>query len=360
MNQNEHPPVVIAGGNTETARIDGISAAGASPDLMAHTPSADFEIVAEGHPVHAPVVPVSPSGCPTPAVMTRAVRDLLSFETIFVDAGLASPTSVSTLDVGANPGADIREEIAVPEAEQIIDSAQNLITTHETLQNSEELLLAETIPGGTTTALGVLTALGERQVVSSSLPTNPVSLKQETVQRGLQASGLEPGDAADDPVSALHTMGDPVLAAVTGLLRGAVEHDIEVILAGGTQMATAAALARHDGITEPLSLATTSFVAGDETAGISALTTDLDVSLCVTDPGFENRAHPALDGYVAGEAKEGVGMGGALFLTDQSDVTMETVREQCISVYDELVETSDSPAHVESSEQSQATHTPDE
>lgn len=41
---------------------------------MAHTPSADAEILVSGRPVRAPVVPVSPTGCPTSDVVTRAVR----------------------------------------------------------------------------------------------------------------------------------------------------------------------------------------------------------------------------------------------------------------------------------------------
>ena len=40
--------VILAAGTTETALIDGISAAGALPELMVHTPSADAEIVAYG------------------------------------------------------------------------------------------------------------------------------------------------------------------------------------------------------------------------------------------------------------------------------------------------------------------------
>ena len=57
--------LILAAGTTRTARIDGVSAAGADPDLRAHTPSADAEILEYGAPVRAPVTPVSPSGCPT-------------------------------------------------------------------------------------------------------------------------------------------------------------------------------------------------------------------------------------------------------------------------------------------------------
>ncbi|MEF8905439.1 MAG: TIGR00303 family protein [Haloarculaceae archaeon] len=246
---------VLIGGNTDTARIDGISAAGASPDAMLHTPSADLETVEYGRPVGAPVVPVSPSGCPTPAVVTRAVRELLDFDVLAVDAGLARPTAAPTIVLGDDVGSDIRTPRPVEAASDTFDAARRLGRSLP----EDELVIGEAIAGGTTTALGVLTALGEHPSVSSSLPENP------------------------------------------------------------------------------LSLATTSFIAEDETAAIRELTNDLDLELTVTDPGFDRSSHPAMDAYVAGEAKEGVGMGGALALADAAELPMDAVRERIVTVYDRLV-----------------------
>jgi hypothetical protein len=53
------------------------------------TPSADGEILAEGRPIRVPLSPVSPTGCPTPAVVTRAVRERFGFDPTIVDAGPA-------------------------------------------------------------------------------------------------------------------------------------------------------------------------------------------------------------------------------------------------------------------------------
>ncbi|MFC6737499.1 TIGR00303 family protein, partial [Halolamina salina] len=78
---------VLVAGTTQTAAIDGISAAGETPASMAHTPAADAEILAYGRPVFAPIVPVSPAGCPTPGLVTRAVRDLVDFDLVVADAG---------------------------------------------------------------------------------------------------------------------------------------------------------------------------------------------------------------------------------------------------------------------------------
>lgn len=235
--------------------------------------------------------------------------------------------------MGATPGADIRHAEALPAAASVFQTAR----TFAAALPDDELVLAETIPGGTTTALGVLTALGERPVVSSSLPTNPLARKRKLVDGGLGASGLEPGGADGEPITALRAVGDPVLAAVAGMIVGATESDTDVLLAGGTQMGAAAALARHAGVETALSLATTSFVAADERADIEAHAADFGLDLMVTDPDFEKDPHVAFEGYVAGEGKEGVGMGGALALAEQAGVSLTRVRERVTSIYERLV-----------------------
>lgn len=332
---------VLTIGNTETARIDGISAAGANPDLMVHTPSADAEILTYGRPTHAPVVPVSPSGCPTPAVVSRAARELLEFESLVIDAGAASPTTAPTVTLPGTAGNDIRESIAVSEAATKFDAAREY---GQSLPD-DELIVSETIPGGTTTAMGVLTALGEQPAVSSSLPENPLELKRSVVAEGLEASGLTVGDAAGEPLKALRAVGDPVLAAVAGVTVGALESGTDVTLGGGTQMSAAAALVRHFGNSEQLFQTTTSFVATDDTANVQALAGTLNVELTVTNPEFTRTDHPAMDAYIRGEAKEGVGMGGALALIagSKTDLAMTDLHKQIFTVFDRLL--ADAPDH---------------
>ncbi|WP_424014261.1 nicotinate-nucleotide--dimethylbenzimidazole phosphoribosyltransferase [Halorubrum xinjiangense] len=341
--------LVVVAGTTATAAIDGISAAGADPELRVHTPSADLEIVEAGRPAPDSPVPVSPSGCPTPAVVTRAVRELLGPESLpveFLDAGLGAPTAAMARDVGASPGGDLREPEPVPEAATVFERARKLAPElaasdgdpdDEGTGDDTELLVAETIPGGTTTALGALTALGERAAVSSSLPANPIERKRRVVAEGLDASGLDPGDAAGDPIEAVRLAGDPVLAAVAGLVVGCADAGIDVTLAGGTQLAAAAALARHAGVDRPIPLATTSLVADDPTADLPALADDLDLRLAAAEPGFAESDHPALAAYARGEAKEGVGMGGALALAERAGIADAAVREQIAAVTDRLL-----------------------
>jgi len=325
--------LLLAAGTTHTARIEGISAAGADPKLMAHTPTADAEILIGGRPVRAPAVPVSPTGCPTPAVVTRAIREAVGFDVTVLDAGLSSPAGVEAVPLGASPGRDIREERAVPDAREVFEAARE---TGAGIDDGR-VFVAETIPGGTTTALGVLTALGEDWGVSSSLPENPLELKRRVVREGLDASGLDPGGAAGEPLRAIAGVGDPVLAAVVGLACGAAESGAEVTLAGGTQLLAAAAVLRHLGVDAPLSLATTSFVAGDGSTSLRDAADALDLELAVTDPGFDRSDHVAMARYVAGEAKEGVGMGGVLAYARTEGVGMAAVRESVEAVYDRLV-----------------------
>ena len=325
--------LVVVAGSTQTATIDGISAAGADADALPHTPSADLEILDYGEPVQSPVVPVSPTGCPTPAVVTRAVREHVGFDVTAVDAGLARPTAAPTVDIGDEPGADIRDVDPVPDADRLFERARSFAAGLP----DDEIAVAETIPGGTTTALGVLTALGERPAVSSSLPENPLPRKRRVVDAALATSDLAPGGAAGEPLRAVRRVGDPVLAVVAGVVVGASEAGTTVRLAGGTQLAAAAALARHAGVGGPLSLETTSFVADDDSAGIHGLADDLDLMLRATDPGFTALDHPATNAYVAGEAKEGVGMGGALAMAARDDLPMATLRETVVALVDDLL-----------------------
>jgi uncharacterized protein (TIGR00303 family) len=328
------PNVVLVAGNTATAAVDGISAAGADADLARHTPAADAELLVYGDVGRAPAVPTSPTGCPTPAVVTRAVHELLGFDLAVVDAGLAADTAAPTVDVGATPGGDVREREPVPEAAAVVDRAREF-GRH---LPADRVVVGETIPAGTTTAMGVLAALGERETVSSSLPENPLGLKRRVVDEGLAASDLDRGGAAGDPTRALAAMGDPVLAAVAGLVAGATVAGTRVTLAGGTQLLAASALVRHAGVTAPLALATTGYVARDATADLADLAADLSVDVTVTDPGFDGSDRPGLRAFAAGEAKEGVCMGGALALARARGVGTSRVRERVRTVYDRVVD----------------------
>jgi uncharacterized protein (TIGR00303 family) len=305
--------LVLVAGTTRTAAVEGISAAGADPDLRWHTPSADAELLSYGRLLRAPAFPRSPTGCPTPAAVTRAVHETVAggLAPLVVDGGVATPTAAPTVSVGARPGRDVREADPVPTAPGAFAAARQFGRRLPV----DHLVVGETIPGGTTTALATALALGEDLPVSSSLPANPLDLKREVAREALAASDLDRGEAAHHPELAVRFCGDPVLAAAAGLVAGAREAGARVTLGGGTQMLVVAALVRHAGVRGDLTLATTSYLAADADEDLPAAARALDVALRVTDPGF---ASAPLSQFAAGEAKEGAGMGGALAVADDA------------------------------------------
>ena len=319
--------------------IPGISGAGADPAELRAVPSTDLELLARGHTVSLPAVPTTAGGTATPALFTHAMTDLLDVDVLCVDAGIGLPTRAPVVPVGSGPGGDIRAETALPNAGALHERAKALGAGLP----DEHILVGETIPGGTTTAYGVLSALGEPTGVSSSLAENPVELKRTVVEEGLATSGLQAGEASGEPIRALETMGDPVLATIAGLVEGALGAGITVELGGGTQLGAAAALVRHAGVQAPLRLSTTSYVRADDSADLDALAEAVDLEVTCTDPGLDADSHDAFVGYRSGEVKEGVGMGGALRVVADSNQTMSGLRTRAAAIYDRLIGETESP-----------------
>jgi uncharacterized protein (TIGR00303 family) len=317
--------LILVAGTTRTAGIDGISAAGATPALRWHTPSADAEIVRYGRLVRAPVFPASPTGCPTPAVVTRAVVDLLGLDVVVADGGLTKPTGAPTVGFGAKPGRDVRDPDPVPTAPGAFAAAERFGRR----LGADHLVVGETVPGGTTTALSTMRALGEPYPVSSSLPDNPRSTKEQVAEAALAASDLAPGEAAHYPELAVRFAGDPVLAVVAGLCVGALDAGARVTLAGGTQLVAAAALVRHAGRLGRLELATTSYLA--DHVDLAPAACGLDLDLTVTDPGFGDER---LAGF-ATVGREGAAMGGALALADRAG-ELGRVERRTLALLDRL------------------------
>ena len=319
--------LVLVVGTTHTAEIDGLSAAGATPALRLHTPSADAELVRYGQLVRAPVFPMSPTGCPTPALVTRAGVELLGLDVVVADGGLATTTGAPMIGFGAKPGRDIREPDPVSTAPGAFAAAREFAVSLD----DAHLVIGESIPGGTTTALAVMRALGEPYPVSSSLPENPLARKEEVVEAALDAADIDPGGAAHYPELAVRFVGDPVLAVVSGLCVGALESGTRVTLAGGTQMVAASALVRHAGLTHPLELATTSYIA--DHVDLDPAVSGLDLDCTVTDPAFDDER---LSQY-ATVGREGAAMGGALALAQRRGV-LDRVQERTVALLDGLLE----------------------
>jgi conserved hypothetical protein TIGR00303 len=314
--------LIVVAGSTETADIDGITAAGATPSLIAHTPSADAEVLVHGHLTKAPVLPVSPSGCPTPAVVTRAAITLTNTPVTVVDAGMATPPGAPTVRLGETPGADIRTGLAVPAGHALFAAGQR----YGRGLSEETVILGETIPGGTTTALAVRMALGVSAPTSSSLPENPIEQKHRICVSALTAAGLSAPDISRDAVEVLTRVGDPVLLALSGIAHGAIETGTRVIFAGGTQLVSVIAVLRSMGVQAPLVLATTPYLLADVPRLPQALD-PLGTAVRIADPRFDDPEAGPLRAYTTGVAKEGAGMGGALWLAAEGGVLAVVAQE---------------------------------
>ena len=318
--------------NTETSRIPGITGAGATPELTDYTPAADVEIVMLGSPLCLSEIPktiVNGGSAPTPAVITKASIDLADLPFMVADAGAAVKPNVPYININTEPGGNINNGNAIPNSEEIFNKGFILGKTLSKL--TDHLIIGESTPAGTTTALGVLTAMGYDvdHKMSGSTPKNPHDLKHMVVNNGLHASGYKPGELHDEPFKAIDSVGDPMIPAVAGIVMGS---DIHVTLAGGTQMTAVCAVIKslfQDYDFNKLSIATTIFVAEDETSDLNFLTKQIgDITIFAVDPFFEKSKTEGLINYTRGSVKEGVGAGGAMFAALLKGFTIDEIRNR--------------------------------
>src|SRR5205823_4392768 len=175
-----------------------------------------------------------------PAIITIAALRLARIPFLVVDAGTRVRPQAPAVRLGETPGACITTGRAVPHADDLYQRGRLLGA--QLAACADYLVLAESVPGGTTTALAVLLALGLDAAgrVSSSMASNAHALKETTARAGLQH--LASDEVARAPLRAVAAVGDPMQAAVAGLALGACRR-VPVLLAGGTQMAAVLALA---------------------------------------------------------------------------------------------------------------------
>ncbi|MDG6243649.1 MAG: TIGR00303 family protein [Methanolobus sp.] len=332
----EKPLFICVLGNTETAYIEGLSAAGKTAKLTDYTPAGDAEILETGTIIDIPILPMTPPyDTPTPALITRAALSLTGVPHIFVNAGLRvlPAKQVSLIEVGGKPGDDIRKSVAVHNVEEVFRNS--FILGEELAKDHDLVVIGESIPAGTTTANAVLQALGYDGNVSSSSNSNPLSLKKEVVKEALKSSDITFGSLSNDPLKAIASVGDPMMVAVAGIAAGL--GTIPVILAGGTQMISIFAVIKHMGYpADNLKIVTTSYVMRDESANFSELADDVGAIYAAADPQFFKSSFKGLQQYEAGFVKEGVGAGGAIYMAGMFGHSMEELRLHIEELCDRL------------------------
>lgn len=316
--RGRRPLFVCTVAHTETAEIDGLSGAGATAELRRLTAAADVEALEHGRPLCMAGVPSNPGGAPGPVIITLAGLRLGGLEHVSIDAGLRVKPQAEMLVVADRWGASIISGRAVPHAADLF--AQGAALAPSLAARADYLMLAESVPGGTTTALSLLCGLGVPAwgMVSSSMPENAHPLKTHVVQAALAAAGLDGERQTASALDVASAIGDPMQPFVAGLALGALPM-VPVLLAGGSQMAAVlalmVALARERAMPldlDRLGIATTSWVAHDPTADLAGLVGQIgEVPVFASALDFSESRHPPLRRYEDFLVKEGVGAGAA-------------------------------------------------
>ncbi len=311
--EDKKPLFVCTIASTDTAKIPGISAAGKYPEFTDYTPAADAELLLLGKCRCIAGVPVTPDGIPTPALITMSALRLADMPVLVASGGLRVKPQIPFLDLGGNPGRDIRSGNAVDNVEEVIRRA--ILAGENLAKTADCLVIGESIPGGTTTALGVMSAMGVNAEgkVSSSMPDNPHGLKAETVRAGLAASGVSFGSLVKNPVKAISCVGDPMLPVFSGLVVGAAA-EVPVLIAGGTQMGAVLAIVKalNPDVLCNVAVGTTRWVVSDKSSDLKGIVAQIaDVPILAADLDFGSSRFDGLKAYERGIVKEGVGAGGA-------------------------------------------------
>lgn len=312
---------------TETATIPGLTIAGANTELIKFTPAADAEYIHFGRCRCIDSIPATPDGKPTPAIITKTALGLANIPITVIDSGLAVKPILPHIDINSKFGRNIAVEKALELKDVMENYEMGRLIGKQVSKNNDLLIIGESIPGGTTTALGVLLLLGydARNRVSSSMPHNPHQLKNKIVENSMLKSGIKFGDYHNDPFSAISHLGDPMMPTVLGMAQEILSDNKKVILAGGTQMCCIVALLKSLNIrfNNNLCIGTTSYVVDDVESSLEGLLSQIadDVPVLYSDLGLDRSTKAGLRSYSEGFVKEGAGAGGATiaaYLKEQS------------------------------------------
>jgi len=324
---------LLAISNTRTADIKGITQAGI-PDKIYLTPTLDSEFIATGEVRSLDVVAETPKGVPTPALMTRAVHLLNPFGRVeFLDLGLDIQPKIDYFQIhkfDISPSDSIAKGAGI-DARKVFEKGVEFGQSYEC--KDEYIILGESVPSGTTTASATALGLKYRadRCFSSSFKDAPNSIKDDVIKLAL--SNI---DGRDEIFDILGKVSDNMLIFNAGFILG-VNNRIPIILAGGTQMAGVLLVVNRilelmGGAMETsnLGLSTTKWVAEDSGSDLKQLLELLNfpINAFYANFDFSSSNHPALKLYDEGEAKEGVGAGGALMYALLNGSTQENITKK--------------------------------
>jgi len=308
---------MLAMSNTKTADIEGITQAGI-PGKIYLTPTLDSEFLTTGKVRSLDNIAETPKGVPTPALITRAVHLLNPFVNIeLLNLGLEKLPEIDYFtmhDFDIKPSQSINEGANI-NAQEIFQKGIEFAQSYKC--KDDYIILAESVPSGTTTAKATAMALGYdvKDKFSSSFKNVPDDIKSKTIEDALANVSLN-----EDIFKILGDVSDNMIIFNAGLILG-LNNQTPIILAGGTQMACVLLVVNKilevmqgEMKTSNLALVTTSWIAYDTKSDIKALLElcSFDINSYFAEFDFSLSSHPALKLYDEGEAKEGVGAGAAI------------------------------------------------
>ena len=331
-------------GSTRTSTIPGISVAGASPRETLYTPALDVEYLVEGFPISIKEVPVTPEGIPTPALITRAVLTNLKIPYLIVDTGSYLTPKIPHVTL---PSRHVGDSVASCKAlpYEVVESLfrEAGVLAKQIIESSKVFVLGESIPGGTTAALGILKGLGydASGLVSSASPNNPTSLKDSLIRKCIEAEGS--GLPTENPFKAVSCLGDPVHVSIAGFTYEALRQGRAVLLAGGTQMAAVLAILKavdEEILKKDIGIATTSWILRDRSSDIVRLVRMIDKEVPVIAYNYDFSASPyeGLRYYERGYVKEGVGAGGIGVVAEARGLKADEVHSLIYMEYARLLD----------------------
>jgi len=174
---------------TATCEIPGITIAGKDTESFKFTPPADAEYIQYGHCRTIDCIPMTPDGKPTPAILTRTALESADIPHVAISAGSMIKPDMPYIETRLPHGGNImyQDAMDLDAVYKAVDYGR--IVGKNLAAATDCLVIGESIPGGTTTAMAVLHGLRIPARVSSSIPSSPVALKEHIVRTALARIG---------------------------------------------------------------------------------------------------------------------------------------------------------------------------
>ena len=335
--KGKKPLFILVIGSTHTALIPGISAAGQNIEQLKLTPALDADFLMFKKEEFKGNLPTSPKKIPSPVILSKAMIDLLDLDISVIDTGAFVKPQGKHISLNMGPGKCLTTGAALGEIKTdfLFQKGEKLGSN---LSDYPYVVVGECVPGGTTTALSVLCALGINafDLVSSSFPEGNNLWKNQTVKDALLANANLFSAIKKNPLKSVEYFGDPMQAFVTGFIKGAQKANLPLMLAGGSQMLAVYCLAKRvlDSELHHTVVATTSWITNDKNARTKKLAEACGAPLISSNVHFKDSKQEGLFAYELGHIKEGVGAGGLMVAADlYKDVLQEQIVNEIEKVY---------------------------